>query len=128
MPFITVNSKPTIKVPFIVVNSSERVVSSTLLIKIANAVESMPVKIRIPKKYGQVVYPKIYMIAYAEVGAGVNIQDIVGIRMYDLASQPSPWCYTKGYWHPMINVMIANALRKAAENGSVSPELLFERD
>lgn len=127
MPFVTVNVRPSPSIPFIVVSSSERVVSAHVLSKLADAVESMPARIRLPKKYDQVIFPKAYMIAYEHSGAGVIVQDIVGAKLSGLTTQPSPWCYTKGYWHPMINVIIANALRKAAETGSVAPGLEFER-
>lgn len=125
MPHITVNAKPTPSIPFIVVSSSEKVVSAYVLIKLAEAVEAMSVRFRLPKRYEKVIFPKAYTIVYEHVGDSVVVQDIVGVRMVGLVARPSPWCYTKGYWHPMINIAVASALRKAAETGSVAPDIEF---
>jgi len=128
MPHVVVNTRPSTSAPFIIVDSSERTIRSSTLLSLASAIESMPVKTRIPKKYDNLVFPRVYMIVYRESVTGAVVQDIMGLRVSGSTTQPSPWCYTKGYWHPMINVILSHALRKAVELESVPPEIEIVKD
>jgi len=78
---------------------------------IKNLVLSLPAKVVTPKSYTELSLPRYYLIILDEDEK--EIIDVIGVKLKEYCPLcPTKWSYKLGYWHPQIQILIAEALDK----------------
>jgi len=95
------------------------VVNADVVADLADKIMKLPSRINTPKTFTTLSFPRYYLV---DVDDDIDddgrivikkINDIIGIRA-DLS--PTKWSYRVGYWHPKINIIIADVLKNYLSN------------
>lgn len=81
--------------------------------RLADAVESLPLRVNLPRLKGgcRLLTPTRFVVLAEGEGEGVAVREIVGVKA-DMSA--TKWSYALGYWHPVCQASLARALRRAA--------------